>query len=939
MKLQNWFAREGSTERKQFNVLYREFLFRIISPDLLSKHAQGDSQTLLGQVLSLLVFCSLILALAAWAWSTGANSDQTPPIVRMAGAWSNEHFLIATNMLVVGVFAVLGWDSFFPDRRDALVLGPLPVRTRTLVLAKLAAIAAALGSVICALHILAGIAWPLAFGALGSKPVPALAFDAGRPPVRSEDFPSVMGRDIAPLMSDLKKAIPDGRGAIVIGVSTGGARRVMTYGAARADSVFEIGSVTKTFTGLLLAQMAVAGQLDLRDPVRTLLPVGVVAAPTSGAEITLLDLATHFSGLPSVPPTFPKSDARAFFTSYQTAELLQFIHDHGVEKRANTGFEYSNLGFALLGAALSNRAGVSFPSLVRSRITDPLRMRNTAVELSTDQCARFLVGHDGNGTPTPAWDLKAFASAGGLRSTAGDLLVYLEAQLHPGNTPFPKAIRMSQILRNYLPGGGRVALAWMFNPETGTYEHSGATGGFFAYVCFNPKRNFGAVVLMNAYPTAVAAAPFLGDHVRQRLAGEPAVSLDTVMVNPSGVVRTFAAYWTVMIASGLFVLCSIMVLQASALWLLPRRVFLRASAFLQIAIFSALVFGYFTLGSPASVLISGPHHTWRAMIPSYWFVGLYQQLSGSLHPALWPFACRAWIALAISSLLASTLYLGSYRRRIREILEEPDVAPALKGRWLPSFGNLQETAIAQFAIRGVLRSGRHRMVLSFYVGVAFAFVLLYLGGSREIAGPAAGNSWEPQSSPLLASTIVLLIASILGARKAFSLPLDLQARWMFFAAPLCAGSTCVRASRWAFYALSLVPVWVLSTVTLLALWPPRLAIAHLIALGLLGVVCIEILIGGVQRLPLCCSLLPGKSKLYLTFWLWFPALLILPLKIGEAERAVLQSASDTAVLLAVLGTVALSLLIWNEHHAQDVDAELRFEEVPGDELLTLRLSE
>jgi predicted histidine transporter YuiF (NhaC family) len=107
----------------QFRVLYREFLFRIVDLELLSKHAEGDSRTLLGQFASLLVFCSLVLAVGAGIWVANTRNDQVSPLVQLIGAWTMQHFLIATTMLVVGLFAVLSWESTFPDRRDVLVLG------------------------------------------------------------------------------------------------------------------------------------------------------------------------------------------------------------------------------------------------------------------------------------------------------------------------------------------------------------------------------------------------------------------------------------------------------------------------------------------------------------------------------------------------------------------------------------------------------------------------------------------------------------------------------------------------------------------------------------------------------------------------------------------------------------------------------------------------
>jgi hypothetical protein len=130
--------------RRQFRVLYREFLFRMVDLELLSAHALGDSNKLLGRFASLLIFFSLLLTAPALGFGGKSQAGQ----VFLPFAF--EHFLISTVMLVVGVFAVLSWDAMFPDRRDVLILAPLPVRPRTFFLAKVGAVSTALGMTILA---------------------------------------------------------------------------------------------------------------------------------------------------------------------------------------------------------------------------------------------------------------------------------------------------------------------------------------------------------------------------------------------------------------------------------------------------------------------------------------------------------------------------------------------------------------------------------------------------------------------------------------------------------------------------------------------------------------------------------------------------------------------------------------------------------------------
>jgi CubicO group peptidase (beta-lactamase class C family) len=456
--------------------------------ELLSAHAEGGSRTLLGQLASLLIFCSLLLAAYAGLWASGIRN--AAPLVHLAGAWSMEHFLIATTMLVVGLLAVLSWESTFPDRRDVFVLGPLPVGGRILFGAKVCAAATALGLTLAALHVLAGLAWPLALAQYDSAPAPALVYDPPLPALHAAEFPAVMNRDIAPLLRRFDLVAANGGAGIVIGISERGVRRVMTYGAAKADSLFEIGSITKTMTGLLLAQMAVQGKLELRDRVRDLLPAGMAPRPAA-AEITLLDLATHHSGLPRMPDNPGAGDEREKYTNYGSADLADFLRRHGLSKPADAEFHYSNLGYTVLGEALACRGGGdSYAELLRREITGPLGMRDTVITLAPNQARRFLQGFGYRARPTAAWELKAMASAGGIRSSAGDVLTYLEAQLHPEKTPLRAALLESQRLRARVTGRVRIALAWVYNPDTGVYAHDGANGGIHQPCMLRPAPRF-----------------------------------------------------------------------------------------------------------------------------------------------------------------------------------------------------------------------------------------------------------------------------------------------------------------------------------------------------------------------------------------------------------------------------------------------------------------
>jgi hypothetical protein len=138
---------------RPFRVLYRQFLFRIVDLELLAADARGDANRLLGQFAGLLIFFSAALGLVIML----LDPDRLPPAAAVRMTWGMEHFLFATTMLVTGLFAVLSWDSTFPDRRDLLVLAPLPVRARTFFLAKVAAVAAALAVTVGSLNLVVGV--------------------------------------------------------------------------------------------------------------------------------------------------------------------------------------------------------------------------------------------------------------------------------------------------------------------------------------------------------------------------------------------------------------------------------------------------------------------------------------------------------------------------------------------------------------------------------------------------------------------------------------------------------------------------------------------------------------------------------------------------------------------------------------------------------------
>jgi CubicO group peptidase (beta-lactamase class C family) len=324
---------------------------------------------------------------------------------------------------------------------------------------------------------------------------------------------------------------------VTVGVLRGDVRCVFSYGAARPDSIFEIGSVSKTFTGLILAQMIEQGRVRLDQPVRELLPAATVEKPPR-REISLLDLVTHHSGLPRLPYNLRPADARNPYVDYRAVDLYRFLAQHGVDRPAEASYLYSNVGSGLLGQALAHRAGISFEELLEREVTMPLGLKDTVMSLTPEQHSRFIPGYTLAHHQAPGWDWDSLAGAGALRSTAGDILTYLEAQLHPrelartlsSTVPaagtLPQAIERSHELREAADPGMHIAMGWLQMDATGTYWHSGATGGHCSFVFFNPQEDCAGVVLANITTSRRGSlADLIAQHIGNRFAGKPAIRL------------------------------------------------------------------------------------------------------------------------------------------------------------------------------------------------------------------------------------------------------------------------------------------------------------------------------------------------------------------------------------------------------------------------------
>jgi CubicO group peptidase (beta-lactamase class C family) len=295
---------------------------------------------------------------------------------------------------------------------------------------------------------------------------------------------------------------------VVVGVIEDRGERIVAQGALNQGdprtlsgaTTFEIGGLTSVFTALLLADMAKRGEVSLTDQVSRYLP-GSVKLPSQGTQqITLADLATHMSGLPLLPPNFhPKNPANPY-VDYSESDLYQSLADCKLIGRIGVDYNYSHLGMGLLALALSRRASQSYETLLKTRILDPLGMKNTGINLTPDMKAQLATGHNSYLQPVSEWDTFAMAGAVGLKSTAQDLLTFVEAALGYRQTPLAESMNaMLSLRRPTRYAGLELALGWhvLSTSSAQIYWDNGGTGGFRAFLGFSQRNKVGIVVLSN----------------------------------------------------------------------------------------------------------------------------------------------------------------------------------------------------------------------------------------------------------------------------------------------------------------------------------------------------------------------------------------------------------------------------------------------------------
>ena len=325
-----------------------------------------------------------------------------------------------------------------------------------------------------------------------------------------------LGASAAELPADttryLEQAVANGQlPGVVVGYVDGNDTTIRAFGVASketgkppdASTVFEIGSITKTFTAALLAEEMLGGKIKLSDPVQKYLPEGVALAQVGDRPVELGDIATQRSGLPRMPGTFAPANQADPYADFDQKKLWDAVSAVRPARAPGAAYEYSNFGFALLGEILSRETGMPYRDLVKTRILAPLGMTSTDTVLTDALERRSAQGYGPGGMPAHHWAFEAFAGAGAINSTVTDMLAYLRANMAvsaaASESTLSRALAMAHELRSDMTPEAKmqIGLAWMTTPTGGARWHNGGTGGFRSFIGFTDDGKRGVVVLSN----------------------------------------------------------------------------------------------------------------------------------------------------------------------------------------------------------------------------------------------------------------------------------------------------------------------------------------------------------------------------------------------------------------------------------------------------------
>jgi pimeloyl-ACP methyl ester carboxylesterase len=421
--------------------------------------------------------------------------------------------------------------------------------------------------------------------------------------------------------------------------------------------------------------------------------------------------------------------------------------------------------------------------------------------------------------------------------------------------------------------------------------------------------------------------------------------------------RAFFAYWITMTAAGVFVFCALLATQGIAAQLLPYPLFLRVSGFLQVAAFFLVLAVYFlTPGSSELQLNSQESQRLIRWLPSFWFLALFQKLNGVAEPTFQALVSRAVWGFCIATGVAAVTYTLSYWRILRLIIEQPDIVPsdrkhgasfllALISRTLKT---PLERAILLFTARTIGRSRQHRNILAAFTGMGLAISLTFarsmLYGDTQMYAIARrygfrAPRWDEPNVALLAGGFVMLILAVIGIRAVFSLPIHLNANWIFRVTDVHSPAAYFKAVRKSVFLLGATPVWMAAAVLYLTIWPRVPALAHLVVLMLVASIVTETALREFRKVPFACSYLPGKSDMRLKLGSYGIGFFFATYVGAAIEQNFLETIGRMVVVYAVLIGFAIRARGRWLAFAQSPVEQLQFEDLEIPEVSPLNLSD
>jgi hypothetical protein len=409
-----------------------------------------------------------------------------------------------------------------------------------------------------------------------------------------------------------------------------------------------------------------------------------------------------------------------------------------------------------------------------------------------------------------------------------------------------------------------------------------------------------------------------------------ATGMGIVLPLVAGSARLFAGYWFSMAAACVFVYGAVLAVQGLMALMLPRKMFLRLSAALQLAAFAWFVASYFlepTLWNPGFVRVvaaRGDLNVW----PSYWFFAMEQQIAGAMPAEMRGIAMRAWIGLAVVVVGAGLSLVLCYLRTMKKTVEQPDLVPGRSSwRWTPRLRGSVETAVVRFTARGITRSRHHRVIYAFYWAIVFAITV------TTLKAEAAGRWRLPVTQSYMMPTLTMMCLAVVGLRSVFALPVALNANWVLQVTQLNPSQLYIAGTRRALLLLSGAPVWGVAVLLGLGFRPLGHVAEHLLVLGLMGWILAELCLIGVGKIPFACSYLPGKTNIQYVFWAFVLIFFPVAMSLANEEMRVLRSPVRYGVMVAILAAIAAGL--WAVNRRQARSAVLHYEELEPEVITTL----